>query len=808
MSSNSKNNVLALGIFILGCASIWLLDSIRDRSELQQLQLSSRITGEQLQLQLQSCIAPRLHLINLTASNWQSTADIEANWQTSVRTSFNMLPGVQALNYVDSSKVIRLVYPASANAAALGADLSQHPNQDVRSALDLAQQSNAMYRTGPLELLQSGLGFAIYKRINGPLGEPLGFVNGVFRIDEVIETCFTGRNLRGQLVYRISEQDGSGIYSVSAGSDPQSWQLSTSYEVLIADRPWTLTVAPAPGLLQELDSFSANLWLYTGLLLIALLAVLIRAWLSNQARLKESRARYQLLVENQSDLIIKLDPNGCYRYVSPSFCRFVGKDEEALLGENFLNVVDERDRQAAESLFASMTLERPQISFTQRVSHQDELRWISWAASLVVDDESHTNWVVAVGRDISRQMAMETQIAHSDKMRAVGELAGGISHDFNNLLQVILANIELLLVAPDRGDKETRLENIRQAVNNGIELTNRLSTLSRQDSGLTEVFDLFALVNQSLSLIERSLPETIELSSRTSGQSAMIEGNKSQLERVLLNLCFNARDAIEGDGQIEINCSLEALDAEFCQQHENLEPGLFACIEVCDSGKGMDSAVQARIFEPFFSTKSKGKGSGLGLANCYSIVSQLKGVILVKSRPGEGSQFRVYIPLSDQGTSQVIINDHAEAANPGNTISHSENTDMDQKADSPGTNTVLIVDDNEDLLNTIQSFLEFENYQVLRAVDGEKAVQCFNANSAQIEFVIMDLMMPIMDGKTAADKMREIQPQLPILFISGYVGDSEILEALQREVLLRKPFTRIELMGAINRLLRRQASKD
>ncbi|MCI5106030.1 MAG: response regulator, partial [Pseudomonadales bacterium] len=735
------------------------------------------------------------------------TADIEANWQTSVRTSFNMLPGVQALNYVDNSKIIRLVYPSNDNAPALGANLSQHPDQDVRSALDRAQESDAMYRTGPLELLQSGLGFAIYKRIIGPSGEPLGFVNGVFRIDEVIETCFSGRNLRGQLVYQISEQDGFGIYSVNAGSDPQSWQLSTSYDVSIADRPWTLTLAPAPRLLQELDSFSANLWLYTGLILIALLAVLIRAWLINQARLKESRARYQLLVENQSDLIIKLDPRGCYRYVSPSFCRFVGKDEEELLGTSFLNVVDERDRQAAQGLFASMTLERPQINFTQRVRHQDELRWISWAASVVVDDEAHSNWVVAVGRDITRQMAMETQVAHSDKMRAVGELAGGISHDFNNLLQVILANIELLLVAPDRGDKETRLENIRQAVNNGIELTNRLSTLSRQDSGATEVFDLFALVNQSLSLIERSLPETIELSSTTSAQSAMIEGNKSQLERVLLNLCFNARDAIEGDGRIEIRCSLEALDEEFCQQHENLQPGLFACIDVCDDGKGMDNAVQARIFEPFFSTKSKGKGSGLGLANCYSIVTQLKGLILVKSRPGEGSQFRVYVPLSDQHTSQLTISGQEAATAPGDADENHETMD-NEKADSPATSTVLVVDDNEDLLTTIQSFLEFENYQVLRAVDGEQAVQCFQADSEQIDFVIMDLMMPIMDGKTAADKMREIQPQLPILFVSGYVGDSEILEALQREVLLRKPFTRIELMGAINRLLRRQASKD
>jgi PAS domain S-box-containing protein len=808
LSSNSKNNLLALGILILGCTSIWLIDRLRDRSELQQLQLSTRITGEQLQLQLQSCIAPRVNLVNLTASNWQSVADIEANWETSVRTSFSMLPGVQALNFVDSSKIISFVYPASDNAPALGADLSQHPYPDVRSALDLAEQSNDMYRTGPIELLQSGLGFAIYKSIRGPSGEALGFVNGVFRIAELIETCFSGRNLRGQLVYQISEQDGPEIYSVSSGTDPQSWQLSNSYDVLIANRPWTLTVAPAPQQLQQLDSFSANLWLYTGWLLIALLSVLIRAWLTNQARLKESRARYQLLVENQSDLIIKLDAQGCYRYVSPSFCRFVDRDEEELIGENFLNVVDERDRHAAENLFAAMTLERPQINFTQRVRYQDELRWISWAASLVIDADAHTNWVVAVGRDITRQMAMETQIAHSDKMRAVGELAGGISHDFNNLLQVILANIELLIVAPARGDKESRLENIRQAVNNGIELTNRLSTLSRQDTGITEVFDLFALVNQSLSLIERSLPETIELLSRSSGQTAMIEGNQSQLERVLLNLCFNARDAIEADGRIEINCSLEALDAEFCQQHENLEPGLFACIEVCDDGKGMDSAVQARIFEPFFSTKSKGKGSGLGLANCYSIVSQLKGIILVKSRPGEGSRFRVYIPLSEQGASQLTISGDTENVEADKADSIPEAVSSTEKQDHSDISTVLIVDDNEDLLNTIQSFLEFEDYQVLRAVDGEQAVQTIQTDSEQIDFVIMDLMMPIMDGKTAADNMRKIKPQLPILFISGYVGDSEMLEALQREVLLRKPFTRIELMGAINRLLRRQVANN
>ncbi len=811
-----RNNLLALAFFVSGAAMVWALDRSMDRSELEDMALITGITGEQLQLRLETCIAPRLSLINQLTNGWDSWESVESNWQLVADSTFGILSGIQALNLVDMTRTIRQVYPLEGNQQALGADLTQHPSPAVNVTLTLAQETGRLQRTTTLELLQSGAGFAIYNQIRSESGDALGFVNGVFRVDDLLATCFSEQDLQDQFIYRIFEKDNRQIFQSVPSTPDTSWRYSTRNQVDVAGRPWILELAPSQDQFRAIHSLSENLWLTVGLLLVLLLALVIRALLNNRDYLEDSQARYRLLVENQSDLIIKLDPGGALLYASPSFCRFLGKTEDQLQDVDFFDLVHKSDRQDIRRAFLPGTPPREHPARTWRVRLEPNGRWTEWSSSTVFNNRQEIDCVVAVGRDITEQKAMEAQIAHSQKMRAVGEMAGGISHDFNNLLQVILANIELLLGKSGRSDQDQRLENVRKAVNSGIELTRRLSTLSRQDSVSTNPVDLNQMLSESTNLIARSLPVNINLDYTASAGPLSVKGNRSQLERVLFNLCFNARDAISGDGHIQIRLQRTALDADLLNSYPELQRGDYALIQVSDDGSGIDDASLPRIFEPFFTTKRKEQGSGLGLANCYSIVSQHNGIITVDSAPGEGSRFNIYLPLL-QDSPQLELppqqSPTGQQPEPGAARGESIRATQQSLAPSPtGPESeteghrnqqarpahILVVDDNEDLLQTISSFLELEDYTVSIQSDALQVLDMISTASTAFDLVILDLVMPDMSGQELATRIRQDHAKLPLLFISGYIPERDVAAGMGRENLLRKPFTRRELLAAVN----------
>lgn len=648
-----KNNAIALAFFVTGSIVVWLLDNVAERNAMDELRLATRITAEQLHLRLETCVAPRLALIELLSEDRISWSELENSWQNVASTTYGVLPGIQALNLLNANRIITQIYPSDGNEEALGANLNDHSSPAVVATISQAESTNSLQRTPAIELLQSGTGIAIYKPIRDTKSNLIGFVNGVFRVHELLNTCFSEQNLYDQYSHRISEADGTEIYRVSAGSDGEDWQLVESSTLNLAGRPWLLELAPSPSRIDGTNSFVQNLWFALGILLVLLLSVAIRAMLDNRDSLEISRGRYRLLVENQSDFIIKLTVDGEFTYVSPNFCDLMNLSESQFLGRNYNDLLSDENRGVLEGSFAALTSDDPANTHSMRLSINNESRWIEWSSSTVVDDDGNAKFIISVGRDITEQKAMEIQIAHSQKMRAVGELAGGISHDFNNLLQVILANIELLLVKSDRVDKEQRLKNIRSAVNSGIELTARLSTLSKQDSTAEEVLDLNKLLTETAVLIERSLPSSIELKSTLLDETVLVYANRSQLERVLYNLCFNARDAIGERGVISIVLEKLTLEPETYNTHDHLSEGLYARLSVADDGCGMPAKILPRIFEPFFSTKKKDKGTGLGLANSYSIINQCGGIITVDSMPGIGTRFDIYLPLVSNEFSRI-----------------------------------------------------------------------------------------------------------------------------------------------------------
>ncbi len=757
----------------------------------QEVDLTTRITNQQLQLRLQSCIEPRIAAVNLMAMQDRSSVeDLLANWDSLAYPLTNMLPGFQAINFIDTNWVIRHVYPAASNQAALGAELAQSNEATVIASLDRAEQTGELVRTGLVELLQSGTGFVMYRQIRSSSGEPLGFINGVFRVRDLVDACFFEQDLQDRFEYRLLESDGQVVISGGATNLPVAAEYGVRNLVNIAGRPWTLELTPTQEFLRGEGSLIAYVWTVLGMILVAILAYVTRALLIKQDSLRISQERYRLLVENQTDLVVETDADGNLRYVSPSYCQLFGKKENELVNSNFFQLLHEEDRGSTRHAISQLSANNPVVYQEQRAFTEKGWRWLGWSNSAVLDAGGNLQGITAVGRDITDIKLLEQQIAHSAKMNAIGELAGGVTHDLNNLLHVTLANVELLLEQVEDTESRERLENIRRVINSGMDLSSKLSTLSRQGPEQLTHIDLNSMIVEAYNLLADTMDDSILVELKTAPSPVFVEGDRTQIERVILNLIINARDAIQDSGKIEIELSQEFLDSEFCRPFEYLTAGEFAKISIIDNGAGIKPENLSRVFDPFFTTKELGKGTGLGLANCYSIIKQHFGCILVESEVGVGTIFTVYLPLTPHAG--VYAGSRIDRVVRDPMLNNSKEKDSE-----PGKKVIMIVDDNEDILSLTSSFITTAGYDVIVCRDGQEAVSKFVENQAAAELVLMDLMMPGMSGSQAAAKIHNLAPQVKMLFISGFFHEQEDAIRELQYPLLRKPFTRAELLEKI-----------
>ena len=753
-------------------------------SDAERIRLETRITAEQLEIRLEACFAARQRLVHALAHYpWQSQQQLLSGWVLRAGALVPLYTGVQALNYVDPQGVIRVVYPTETNGPAFNADLRRNPNASVVSALARAESTHEMARTDIVELLQGGMGFALYHAIEGPDDELLGFVNGVFRVEALMDTCLPEAKLQEHFAFALME----GERTFFEKTDPRATGPSP-YEVELAidvtDAPWRFRFAPLASYLEDTDSILEELWIGFGVLLVALLSLAFRYILLKQRDIEESEDKYRLLVENQTDLVVKVNMAGEFQYISPSYCEMFGKTEDELLGKAFMPLVHEDDRE-----LTARSLERlhrpPHTAYhEQRAMTAQGWRWLAWSNRAVLDDKGEMVGITAVGRDVTEIKRLEERVAHSQKMRAMGELAGGITHDFNNLLQVIHGNIEFLLL-DDKHDTATResLEQVRKVAGRAMQLTQTLATLSRQDVARPEVFDVNAFMQDLHELLGHTLPASVHLEVSLADDALPVFGDRSQIEQVLLNLCFNARDAIDSTGRILLTTRKETLSPAALGSHAQLEPGDYVLITVEDDGHGIEPELLPRIFDPFFTTKGKGTGTGLGLANSYSIVEQHDGMITVDSTPGQGSRFTVYLPLAagDVATSKPVA----------------------PVAVSPAANRgklVLVADDNAQLLKLTCRVLQAAGFETCAAATGRKALDLYTARQDEICLLILDLVMPDLGGQEVAEAVRRMSGDVKILFVSGYVPE-RTLRTLN-EPIVKKPYSLDALIDTVNDLLR------
>jgi PAS domain S-box-containing protein len=442
--------------------------------------------------------------------------------------------------------------------------------------------------------------------------------------------------------------------------------------------------------------------------------------------------------------------DGRYVEVNEAFTRFTGHDREAAVGRNGADLGVWDDPNMRTAMLESLRRFERISGFECRMITKSGQKRIGLMFAETVDIGTETH-VLSAMLDVTEARRLEDQVRHAQRMEAIGRLAGGVAHDFNNMMMVIGARCELLAQegAGDLG-LVPALEEIQAVVKSAASLSRQLLTFSRKQTLRPQVLDLGDLCEQSLRMLRRLIPSNIEIRFERASRAARVRADPSSLEQVVMNLCVNARDAMPEGGLLTLDTAEVVLAAPLQVREGSLPPGRYARLRVADSGVGMDASTLDQIFDPFFTTKEEGKGTGLGLSVAYGVVRQSGGAILVESVPGNGAVFTVYLP----GTEEPL-----EAAAP---------------APSPraaGSETVLLVEDHDALRAVIGQYLEAAGFSVLVAEDGKAALDLVQGGKAHVDLLVTDVIMPGMTGRQLAETLAALHPGLRVIFLSGHPRD-------------------------------------
>jgi PAS domain S-box-containing protein len=461
--------------------------------------------------------------------------------------------------------------------------------------------------------------------------------------------------------------------------------------------------------------------------------------------------------------------------VNPAFERVLGYTEQELASRPFVDFIHPDDRAGTLAAVEGLARGNAVTDFENRYRRKDGVyRWISWRA--VADPDRGILYGVA--RDITDQKLFEAQARHAQRMDAVGQLAGGVAHDFNNLILSILGNVEFAQQEDDAEHRRECLDEIKSAANRAADLTRQLLLFSRRQLRATSVLDVNDVVVEAANLLRRLIPENIQIGVVPGHDLARVRADRGQVEQVLVNLCTNARDAMPGGGRVEIETRMAVLDAADARSRPGAAPGRYVLITVRDEGEGMSPEVRERLFEPFFTTKSPGKGTGLGLATVYGIVHAHNGLLQVESEPGHGTTVQVYLPVCE---------DTAEDEPP-----------RPSTGTRGGRETILVAEDQDKVRAVVVRMLEAAGYRVLAAADGLEAVALFRAHQSEVALALLDVVMPNLGGAAASAAIRAIRANLPVLFTSGYSDADQFKPDVPgRWDILMKPYNRSDLLERV-----------
>ncbi len=503
-------------------------------------------------------------------------------------------------------------------------------------------------------------------------------------------------------------------------------------------------------------------------------------------QLWEYQNRLALIVDSSQDAIIGKNLDGIITHWNKGAEGIYGYKAEEVIGKSItLLAPADRQDEIPKMLESIRNGQRIEHFETVRVTKDERRLNVSISISPIRDATGEIVGASTIARNITAQKKAEEQLRQSQKMEAIGRLAGGVAHDFNNILGIITACAELLRdYVPGEALPLEMLGHIRDASKRGASLTRQLLAFNRKQPTQPKVLDLNDRLKEVCKLLRPLMGDDVNVVLLPRSELAFVEADPSQLDQIVLNLAVNSRDAMPHGGKFVIETATADFDEEFVRQHPSMKPGRYVMLAVSDNGIGMEEATVSRIFEPFFTTKEVGKGTGLGLATVYGIVQQSGGHIWVYSEPGRGTTFKVYLPCADDKAG--LARETEEAA----VFPRGEKT------------TILLVEDDPVIRQLTGRMLEAQGYSVIEAEDGNSALAQAASNSVRIDLVLTDVVMRGMSGPELVLRLMDSHPETRFLYMSGYTGELVVDHGLSEGIaLLEKPFTRAALLGAVQAAL-------
>jgi two-component system, cell cycle sensor histidine kinase and response regulator CckA len=518
-----------------------------------------------------------------------------------------------------------------------------------------------------------------------------------------------------------------------------------------------------------------------------------RRYAVRAAALEAAATHYQhflrQVIDANPNLIFVKDWEGRYVLANAALAEFHGTTVESLIGKHdsdFGITQDESDqflrddRDVISSQRPAFIAEEPATCASTGTT-----RWFQTIKVPLLSSDGSARQVLGVATDITERKQLEDQFRQAHKMEAVGRLAGGVAHDFNNVLTVIRAQTEFLLTdLPADDPRRSDVLEIQSAADRAAAFTRQLLAFSRRQLLQPVVLELNEVVTGMEMMVRRLMGEDVVLLTKLHPELPRVWADPGQLQQVLLNLAVNARDAMPHGGTLLIETGVVELDEHYPRQHPSAKPGVHVVLIVTDTGCGMDPATRSRIFEPFFTTKEPGKGTGLGLSTVYGIVKQSGGHIWVYSEVGRGTTFKLYFP-PHYGAAETTSSPPSELPALGSGA------------------TILLVEDERPVRSTLRRLLERHGYQVLEAANGQDALSLVAARGAEIDLVLSDMVMPGMGGTELAGRVRSSLPRMPVLLMTGYTEEA-ITRAGDRpldEHIIEKPFTLHTMLEKVSRAL-------
>ncbi|HYS70422.1 MAG TPA: ATP-binding protein, partial [Gemmatimonadaceae bacterium] len=514
-----------------------------------------------------------------------------------------------------------------------------------------------------------------------------------------------------------------------------------------------------------------------------------QALAEREEKLRKSEERYRYVSLATNDAVYEWDiGTNRFEWNDGMSTLFGYSAEEVEDSPNWITslVHDEDVHEITNTFAAAFTDGASQWTHDYRLRRRDgKYANVQGRAYILRDDSGNPTRVIGAITDRTQQQSLESQLRQAQKMEAIGRLAGGIAHDFNNILTVIRMSSEFLLAEiPESDEKHQDAQEIMKAADRASRLTRQLLAFSRHQVLNPTQLSLNDIVAGMEGMIRRVVPENIEMTTELEPALFLIKADAGQMEQVLLNLVINAADAMPNGGRLAIRTTNSTVDASFSATHLDVPAGEYVCVNVSDTGFGMDQQTLARIFDPFFTTKAVGKGTGLGLATVHGIVTQSGGKIWVYSEPGMGTTFKIYLPRTDAVSTVTAIPILTEET-------------------EPPTETILLVEDEDPTREAVHRTLTRAGYKVIEARNGLEAFEAAKTHRGVIDVVLTDSMMPEMGGAELAGNLRRARPDIRIVMMSGYTEDvAGVDSGLEDVFFIEKPFTRADLMLVLRSALK------